>query len=173
MCLTIVFVEGTYFDSNEYSYVLAIFSYFVFSYSVHEFFIKGICEIFLSQHTINKSSKFENKIISNELSNSLATETVNDLYKGLSVQFIDIKCQLTKSKPELFIENLSVQSGEKILITGSGSQLIVPLMKRILIPIQGRIQYGSTNISQSTMPSLMKILEIIPFNPRLNDANVR
>lgn len=145
----------------------------MFSYSVHEFFIKGICEIFLSQHTINKSSKLEHKIISNKLSNSSQTETVNDLSKGLSVQFIDIKCTLTRSKPELIIENVSVQSGEKILIIGGGSQLVVPLMKRILLPIQGRIQYGSTNISQLTKASLMNILEIIPFNPRLNDANVR
>lgn len=158
---------------GPYNYVLAIFSYFIFSYSLHELFTKGFCEIFLSQHTITKLSKFEQKIISNKLSDSSQTETINDLHKGLPILFTDVKCRLTTTKPELEISTLSVQSGEKVLISGRGAQLIVPLMKRIVTPLQGRIQIGNTNISQLTKESLLNILEIIPYNPRINDVTVR
>lgn len=158
-----------------YEYVTAIFGYFIFTHSIHELFINGICQIFISQHTISNFSKFEQQLLSNELPRSAQTETVNDLAeeKGLSMDFIDIKCNLTMTKPELEIPSLHIKSGEKVLILGRGSQLIVPLMKRILQPLQGRIHLGNKNHSQLTEESLRKILEIVPFNPRLNETSVR
>ncbi|XP_055551634.1 uncharacterized protein LOC129733992 [Wyeomyia smithii] len=90
---------------------------------------------------------------------------------GVSVNIRDVVYRVANKKM-LKIPNLRVQAGETIAVTGTGSDLVIPLLCRIILPSQGTICLNQIDISRLKTDQLREQIGVITADPKMGDVSV-
>lgn len=180
ICLVMIHIQ---FPENKIftkvsNYTLAILSYFVFSYNLHEL-LTNYFETIQSKEVVKKIDKFKELLEVAKMTQHESSEIIsNDIYdllrdnKGLSIFFRDVRYKISE-KNYFEIPKLSVQNGEKIIIVGAASSLVIPILFKLIKPNTGEIRFGDSNIKSLQISDLSYIIGLIPADPFLPEATIK
>ncbi|XP_058813678.1 uncharacterized protein LOC131677708 isoform X2 [Topomyia yanbarensis] len=155
-------------EMSIHRYTLAMFAYLSLVHGLQKF-VESILSSIIAGKKIDVLRNNIMDLKSVEEAQYPSALTNSDI--GVSVVFRDVIYRVANRKL-LKIPKLRVQAAETVALTGNGSQLIVPLLCRIISPNQGTVSLNQIDIARLNIDQLRQQIGIIPADPIASDVSV-
>ncbi|XP_058467335.1 ATP-binding cassette sub-family C member 11-like isoform X2 [Malaya genurostris] len=155
-------------EMSIHRYTLAMFAYLTLVSSLQRFVGSMLQSVIAGK----KIDVLQNNIMdlqTIEETHQPSTLTNSDI--GVSVVFKDVVYRVANEKI-LKIPKLMVQAAETVALTGKGSQLIIPLLCRIISLNKGTVSLNQIDIARLNVEQLRHQIGVIPGDPKASNISV-
>lgn len=90
---------------------------------------------------------------------------------GVSVAFKDVIVKLSGRKV-LDIKRLEIEKGDVIGFKGRGSNLIVPLLMKLLYPSTGAITLSDVDLHLIGQDNIHNLVSVVPYDVNIDNVSV-